>query len=111
MPTKDNIVTLMSLKYTNKQNYTMTVIMVLIPSFLGFIYPNVTEWLGMIGAFTGVFLAWTLPGLTYYKMYKEEKAHRIPLIFISVFTGFITVFGVACAFVCVLYALGLVHGA
>ena len=88
----------------------MTFCIVLLPTLLGFIYPDVSVWLGMIGAFTGVFLAFTIPGLIYYTMFRNDKVHRISLIIISIFSVLITIVGILCAIVCALYALGIVHG-
>lgn len=53
--------------YSNKANILITVISLVIISFIGSIYQNVTNYISLVGSFSTTIIAFTIPGLSYIK--------------------------------------------
>jgi len=80
-------------KITVKANYIYTFTVLLIPAFIAFVYPSVSDWIGLVGAFCMTTLTCTLPALMTVTVMKKKGKSGMKMYLIGAWGLFFTIIG------------------
>jgi len=93
---------------TWKRNVIFTTGFMLIPSLIGFVYPNVSDWVGLIGGFCMTSLGITFPAIIGLKFYWNKNQFVIVAL-IAMWAVVMSTLGYCSGVLTLMKMMGVIH--
>lgn len=80
----------------------MTIVLVFISTMCSWLYKEVTAWLQLVGSLAGVMLAFSIPALCFYMVYKDKKGFGLKSKLVGAWGVIVTITGLTASVVLIL---------
>lgn len=92
-----------------KSNIIYTLVLLFIPSIIGFVYPAVNDWVSLLGAFCMTSIAVLFPALMTLKTWQRKKESKFKIVLLTMWASFFVILGFSSAFSVILKMLHITN--
>jgi len=107
IPLKTQFLSDFKIVASTKNNHIFSFLACFFSSFLAFIYPNVNNWISIVGSVSSTAIVIVLPALCYSKAFESNPKYRLKIIFVKIWAAIIVTVSFLCFIATILDMQGI----